>query len=143
MDGVAGGGMEGWEDGGMAEEVGRRARLPSERTIGLTAGGWEEEEEEEEDEEEEDEDEEESAGFKERQQRSAPEQRLGVCVCVCVCVCMCVYVCVCHRARTVILWRVFAAENFAAAQAEKYLSNHQASEGSVSDQPSHDGNNFI
>ncbi len=93
MDGVAEGGMEGWKDGGMVEEVGRRTRLPSERTIGLTAGGWEEEEEEEEDEEEEDEDEEESAGFKERQQRSAPEQRLGVwCVYVRACtVCVCVF----------------------------------------------------
>ena len=38
MVGVAGG-MEGWRDGGMVEEVGRRTRLPSERTIGLTAGG--------------------------------------------------------------------------------------------------------
>lgn len=93
MVGVAGG-MEGWRDGGMVEEVGRRTRLPSERTIGLTTGGWEEEEEEEEGEEEEDEDEEESAGFKERQQRSAPEQRLGVCVWVSVCVTVCVqYVC--------------------------------------------------
>ncbi len=79
MDGIAEGRMEGWKDGVM-EEVGRRTKLPSERTIGLTAGGGEEEEEEEEDEEEEDEDEEESAGFKERQQRSAPEQRLGACV---------------------------------------------------------------
>lgn len=92
MDGVAEGGMEGWRDGGTVEEAGRRTRLPLERTIGLTTGGWEEEEEEE-DEEEEDEDEEESAGFKERQQRSAPEQRLSECVCVChnarvwVCVC--------------------------------------------------------
>lgn len=73
MDGIAEGGMEWWRDEGMVEEVGRRARLPSERTIGLTTGGWEEEEEEEEDEEDEDEDEEESAGFKERQQTSAPE----------------------------------------------------------------------
>lgn len=71
MDGIAEGGMEWRRDEGMVEEVGRRARLPSERTIGLTTGGWEEEEEEEEDEE--DEDEEESAGFKERQQTSAPE----------------------------------------------------------------------
>lgn len=39
MDAVAGGDMEGWRDGGMVEEVGRRARLPSERTIGLTTGG--------------------------------------------------------------------------------------------------------
>lgn len=89
MDAVAGGDMEGWRDGGMVEEVGRRARLPSERTIGLTTGGWEEEEDEEEEEEEEDEDE--SAGFKERatkiSTRTAPS---GVCVslsvwCVCVC----------------------------------------------------------
>ena len=80
--------MEAFKDGGM---VGRRARLPSERTIGLTTGGWEEEGEEEEDEEEEDEDEEESAGFKERQQRSAPEKhtQLGVCVCLCARVCLC------------------------------------------------------
>lgn len=35
MDGV----MEAFKDGGMVEEVGRRARLPSERTIGLTTGG--------------------------------------------------------------------------------------------------------
>lgn len=83
MDGA----MEVLKGGGMVEEeAGRRTRLPSERTIGLTTGGWEDEGEEEEDEEEEDEDEEESAGFKERQQRSAPEQCPGLCVCVCVCV---------------------------------------------------------
>lgn len=35
MDGV----MEAFKDGGMVEEVGRRTRLPSERTIGLTTGG--------------------------------------------------------------------------------------------------------
>lgn len=69
MDGIAEGGTEGWRGGMMVEEVGRRTRLPSWRTICLTTGGWEEEEEEEEDEEDEDE----SAGFKERQQRSAPE----------------------------------------------------------------------
>lgn len=73
MDGV----MEAFKDVGMVEEVGRRTRLPSERTIGLTTGGWEEEGEEEEDE-----DEEESAGFKERQQRSAREQHTKLCVCV-------------------------------------------------------------
>lgn len=38
MDGVAEGGMEGWRDGGMVEEAGRRTRLPLERTIGLTTG---------------------------------------------------------------------------------------------------------